>query len=117
MSLLNLYINSDDITMFSKTSCPYCIKAKQLLSNYSVKVQTYELDTLSNRQTVIDELSKQTGRNTVPNIFIFGNYIGGYMELKNLSDTGKLQTMIHKKVAKLTEPSWFGGFDDWGAPV
>jgi glutaredoxin len=103
--------------MFSKTSCPYCVKAKQLLSRHPIKLQVYELDTLPNRQTIIDELSKQTGINTVPNIFVFGTNIGGYTELKNLSDTGKLQIMISSEQDKHIEPMWFGGFDDWGAPI
>lgn len=117
MSLLDMYINSNDIIMFSKTSCPYCIKAKQLLTNYPVKLRIYDLDTMYNRQPIMDELSKNTGRNTVPNIFIFGNYIGGYTELKNLSDTGNLQQILHNHSVKIKEPTWFSGFDDWGAPV
>lgn len=117
MTVLNMYVNSNCITMFSKTSCPFCIKAKQLLSNYHVTLQVYDLDTLYNSQQIMDELSKQTGRTTVPNIFIFGRYVGGYTELKNLYDTGKLQEILHDHSGKINEPSWFSGFDDWGAPV
>lgn len=117
MSVLNMYINSNDIIMFSKTACPYCIKAKQLLTNYPVKLRIYELDTMYNRQQIMDDLSFRTDRTTVPNIFIFGQYIGGYTELKNLYDTGKLQKILHDHSGKINEPSWFSGFDDWGAPV
>jgi len=117
MSIIDFYIDPNKICVFSNTNCSYCSKAKYLLNEYSQSYNVIELDTTPNGPFIASELLRRTNQRTVPNIFIFGNYIGGYTELKNLSDTGKLQTMIHNKVAKLMEPSWFGGFDDWGALV
>ncbi|MCH7646107.1 MAG: hypothetical protein IH788_02775, partial [Nitrospinae bacterium] len=42
------------------------------------------------RQAMVEE----TGRQTVPQIFIDGHHVGGYDDLKALNDAGKLDEML-----------------------
>jgi len=98
MSLLDFYIDSMNICMFSKTSCGYCSRAKQLLnSHYNVNVQVIELDQLREGPTIATDLINKTGLTTVPNIFIFGTHVGGYSELKELHDNGTLRRIIQQR--------------------
>jgi len=68
------------ITVYSKPQCPYCDKAKHLLTSlglqYEEKVVTKDLS--------IDELFKALGKQvkTIPQIVMNDTHIGGYNELK-----------------------------------
>ena len=130
MSQLYTYIHSCQITIFSKTTCSYCTKAKQLLNNqYNVNVQIVELDQMVEGVNIANELKVHTKQPTVPNIFLFGNHIGGYTELKNLHDSGTLSTLIKEKTnpytcgfcgksspsKNLTCKCFSTSFADWGS--
>jgi glutaredoxin 3 len=115
--MLDLYIDPTGITIFSKTNCPYCVKAKQLLNDCPITLQTYELDTIPDGQFLALNLKKQTRRTTVPNIFIYGKNIGGYDELKRMIDSGELSSIITNKKAPVIHDYFSNGFSDWGAPL
>lgn len=41
------HIKENKIVVFSKTTCPFCVRAKELLSNYtSVSMDIVQLDTV-----------------------------------------------------------------------
>lgn len=76
-----------DIVMYSKIGCIYCAKAKELLEK---KKLNYKYIELSNNKDLHLKLANQTGQTTVPYIFIDNNFIGGFQDLQNLEDEGKL---------------------------
>lgn len=61
------------ITLFAKDGCPYCRKAKTLLSEHGL---SYEEITIDGMVTVMS-LKNITGQITVPQIFINGQLISG----------------------------------------
>ena len=63
-------ISTGKVLVFSKTWCPYCDEAKQILSSANVKFDAYELDKLSDGEAMQKALLEVTGQKTVPNIFI-----------------------------------------------
>lgn len=73
------FINTNDVAMFSFTSCPFCRKAKDVFDERGIRYSVIELDELSeNRGNEIRaELGKLTKRTSVPSIFIYQQYIGG----------------------------------------
>lgn len=75
------------VIIYSKDGCQYCILAKKLLHDKGIPYEVVELT--SNRDVFI-KLANQTGQNTVPYVFINGEFIGGYSDLLNLNETGKL---------------------------
>jgi len=80
-TMLN-YINSDakapaDVSLFTKPGCPFCAKAKALLTE---KGYTYEEIELGNDITLLS-LRAVTGRTSVPQVFIDGQHIGGSDDL------------------------------------
>ncbi|KAF0683040.1 Aste57867_24893 [Aphanomyces stellatus] len=86
------------VVMFSKTTCPYCKKAKAILKEIGAEVHAVELDLLppavaSQYQDVLDVY---TGRRTVPNIILNGRSIGGGDDVEALHEAGKLTGMVEK---------------------
>ncbi|MCT4635576.1 MAG: glutaredoxin 3 [Rickettsiales bacterium] len=80
------------VIMYTKSYCPYCVKAKQLLKNKSVTVT--EID-ITNDESLIEEmLSKTSGKKTVPQIFINDFHVGGCDDLYALNDKGELDKLL-----------------------
>lgn len=81
------------VEIYTKESCPFCIRAKQLLSQKGVDFVEYNLE---DKPDELEALKKKTGWRTVPQIFIAGELIGGFSELSNLEFSGKLDEMLGK---------------------
>lgn len=71
-------ISSYQIIIFSKSFCPYCIKAKELFTQLKLSFKSIELDQVENGKAIQEELAKLTGQKTVPNIFIKGKNLESY---------------------------------------
>jgi len=77
------------IIVYTKNSCPYCIKAKNLLKKCNL---SYKEINLSLEPDMIDEmLKKSNGMKTVPQIFINTNHIGGFDQLLKLYEKTGLE--------------------------
>ncbi len=63
------------ITIYTKTYCPYCDRAKALLKD---KNQTYKEINLDDDPNEFENLKKKTNLKTVPQIFINDRCIGGF---------------------------------------
>ncbi|KAL0144178.1 thioredoxin-like protein [Mucor lusitanicus] len=79
-------IKNNKVVIFTKSTCPYCKKAKALLDGYNIKYENVELDTHPNGDAIQDYLAKKTGQNT--------KHIGGSDELTKLEGGGELQGLI-----------------------
>lgn len=79
-------IRSEKICVFSKSTCVYCDRTKELLNGSNLAYRVIELDKNeycpnNNCSSVIRNLVRMTGHKTVPVIFIDGKFIGGYTDL------------------------------------
>ena len=81
------------ITIYSTMNCPYCVAAKNLCISKGLDYK--EID-LTNNPDELTRIKNQTGMLTVPQIFIGQEFIGGYVDLKKLSDTGELNKKLLK---------------------
>ncbi|EJC98639.1 glutaredoxin-1 [Fomitiporia mediterranea MF3/22] len=97
-SLVDNMIESNRIAVFSKSYCPYCRRAKQLLADKYNDVPAFviELDERPDGGDIQDYLREKTGQGTVPNIFIDTKHIGGSSDLIDLEDKKQLEPLIHK---------------------
>jgi len=80
------------VRMFTTQVCPYCIRAKQLLKQRGVDAideVRVDLDP-SQRARMIEE----TGRRTVPQIFIGDTWVGGCDDLIALDQKGGLVPLL-----------------------
>merc|ERR1711892_227767 len=86
---------SDNLVMvFSKSSCPFCVKIKQLFSNLHIQIEVLELNQIADGSAVQAALAEKTGQRTVPNVFIGGQHIGGCDDTLKLHADGKLVPMV-----------------------
>lgn len=80
-----------EVTIYSKTICPYCVKAKFLLQRK--KVQFKEI-MVKDDQIREEMIKKSGGRMTVPQIFIGDKHLGGCDDLYALEEAGKLDELL-----------------------
>lgn len=71
------YNEKQSVSLFSKPGCIYCIKTKELLRE---KSYDYEEIVLGHDATIVS-MRAITGKTTTPQVFIGGNYIGGYEDI------------------------------------
>lgn len=79
------------VLMYSKDPCPYCVAAKRFFQERGIAYQEIDLT------GKIDEMLKikaQTGWSTFPIILINNKIIGGYTDMKDLDDEGKLDDLL-----------------------
>ena len=81
------------VRMFTTQVCPYCIRAKQLLKQRGVDaIDEIRVD-LNPQQR--DAMIAQTGRRTVPQIFIGDTWVGGCDDLIALDQKGGLLPLLN----------------------
>ena len=87
-----------DLQIYSLEWCPYCIKAKALLKAKDIPYR--ETDVTYDREQA-HEMIERSGRNSVPQIFLNDEHVGGYAELAHLTSTGELDQAFGREPAKL----------------
>jgi glutaredoxin 3 len=80
------------VLMYSTRICPYCQMAERLLAKKGVTtLDKILVDDLPARR---EEMTRLTGRKTVPQIFIGETHVGGYTDLADLDRQGKLDSLL-----------------------
>lgn len=92
-------IANNKVLVYSWTSCPFCKKAKAQLADVlpASEFKVVELDTEAEGKAYRYELSKITGRTSVPQIWIKGEFVGGCNDgpgVVTLQSQGKLVPML-----------------------
>lgn len=78
------------VTIYSKTYCPFCVRAKSLLESKGADFEEIMVE----KASAFAELKERTGMRTVPQIFINDKLIGGYTELAALDEEGRLDELL-----------------------
>ena len=81
----------NQVEVFSKDNCPYCVRAKALLASKDVSYE--EIDVSRNSDMLVSMMQRSKQR-TVPQIFINGQSIGGYDDLAKLNKNGELDQIL-----------------------
>jgi len=80
------------VKIYSTATCPFCVKAKQLLNNWDIP---YEEALIDSDEAARREFAEVTnGARTVPQIIVDGECIGGFAELSELHMNNKLDHLI-----------------------
>ena len=79
------------VKMYTRLGCGYCTAAERLLKEKNVQYE--HIDCTGDPKTR-EWLVKETGRTTVPQIFIDGKSIGGYDDMRALDRRGTLDAML-----------------------
>ncbi|XP_034684472.1 glutaredoxin-C3 [Vitis riparia] len=87
-------IYANKIAIFSKSYCPYCLRAKRIFSELHEEPFVVELDLRDDGTQIQNVLLDLVGRSTVPQIFVNGKHIGGSDDLRNAVLSGQLQKQL-----------------------
>lgn len=79
------------VTIYTTNYCPYCRAAKNLLAGKGVDFEEINVEGDDTKRAWLVEA---TGQRTVPQIFINGKSIGGFQELSELDQSGKLDSLL-----------------------
>lgn len=82
------------VVIYTSKTCPYCVKAKKLLQMLNLEYEEKLAD--DDFDGMCEDLSLEFGKQiqTVPQIIINGNLIGGYTDLEAASKNGRLKTIL-----------------------
>jgi glutaredoxin 3 len=80
------------VEIYTTMLCPYCYRAKKLLSQHGVAFT--EIDVMMDGAKRREMIERAGGRRTVPQIFIDGKHVGGCDELYALDAAGKLAPLL-----------------------
>lgn len=80
------------VLMYTTAVCPYCVRAKQLLTARGVtSINEVRVDLDPVRR---DEMMQRTQRRTVPQIYIGDTHVGGCDDLYALDAAGQLMPLL-----------------------
>lgn len=80
------------VRMYATGVCPYCMMAERLLRAKGVsEINKIRVDLEPEKRV---EMMQNTGRRTVPQIYIGEQHVGGYEDLVALDHAGKLDALL-----------------------
>ncbi len=79
------------VLMYATAACPFCQSAERLLLAKGAQIEKVRVDLEPARRA---EMTKKSGRHTVPQIWIDGRHIGGCDDLHALDRAGGLDPLL-----------------------
>mmetsp|Transcript_12460 Transcript_12460/g.28205 ORF Transcript_12460/g.28205 Transcript_12460/m.28205 type:complete len:194 (+) Transcript_12460:72-653(+) len=78
--------------MLTKTTCPFCAKAKALFKDLGVTYSEFALDMLNSQEkkALAAHLREATGAGSVPRVYVGGKCLGGNSEVQHLHFAAEL---------------------------
>ena len=80
------------VEIYTTPFCPYCVRAKRLLSRKGVKFVEIDLWEFPARRE--EMIARAEGRRTVPQVFVDGRALGGSDDLHALDAAGGLDPLL-----------------------
>ncbi|XP_035517853.1 thioredoxin reductase 3 isoform X1 [Morone saxatilis] len=93
-SRIQQLIDSNQVLVFSKSYCPFCVKVKDLFKELKVECNVVELDLIEDGTNYQEMLLEMTGQKTVPNVFINKTHLGGCDKTMQAHKDGSLQQLL-----------------------
>ncbi|KAJ7148742.1 glutaredoxin, partial [Mycena crocata] len=89
-------INENKIMIFSKSTCPYCRRAKALFAAQfpDETPKVIELNEHEDGADIQNYLATKTGQRTVPNIFVNKQHVGGNDDTQAAFKSGELARLV-----------------------
>lgn len=79
------------VVIYSSDWCPYCIRAKHLLTSKGVAFDEIKVD---GKPDVRAEMTRKARQTSVPQIWIGDHHVGGCDDLYALERAGKLDALL-----------------------
>jgi glutaredoxin 3 len=84
-------VTAPKVLMYVTDWCPYCARARSLLASKGVAFEEIDVDAVAGAR---EEMMARSGCDTVPQIFIGGQHVGGSDELQALDAAGRLDSLL-----------------------
>jgi glutaredoxin 3 len=84
-------MSQPDVVVYLAGWCPYCERARSLLSKKGIQFREIDVD---DDPQLREEMIARSGRRTVPQIFIGEKHVGGCDDLLALDGRGELDRLI-----------------------
>ncbi|MBS0349915.1 MAG: glutaredoxin 3 [Proteobacteria bacterium] len=81
------------VEIYTTATCVYCQQAKHLLARKGIEYTEIRIDLDPNKK---NEMVERSGRKTVPEVFIDGELIGGFDDLWNYDQSGRLDARMRR---------------------
>jgi len=96
------------VVLFSLSWCSFCRSAKQMLDHLQIAYTDYELDRgaflePALQRSVRARLEALTDSNTLPQLFIGGEAIGGYTDMSGALRSGRLAEILTRHKVSFTQ--------------
>merc|ERR1711993_151243 len=94
---IDTLLQEKKVVVISKSYCPFCKKAKQVLAKYNIPkehIAILEIENDSSCEEIQQYMQVLTGGRSVPRVFIGGKCIGGGDETMALHNKGKLEPLL-----------------------
>ena len=85
-------MSTPKIDIYSKFACPFCVRAKRLLSSKGVEFNEYDITMGGPKRQ--EMMERAPNAMTVPQIFIGDVHVGGSDDLAALERDGKLDALL-----------------------
>jgi len=92
-SYVEKLITDTRVLIFSKTTCPFCVKVKGLFNELGVAYHVVEVDK-ENGSEIHEALKKRVGKTSVPQVFVNRNHVGGCDDTYAAQESGKLGELL-----------------------
>ena len=79
------------VVLYTKNYCPYCKRALALLKSKGVEVTNVDV---TNDDRTFKAIEAKTGWDTVPQIFINDEFVGGCDDIHELDRKGELDKLL-----------------------
>ena len=79
------------VVMYSKSWCPYCERARLLLTGKGVPLEVIDIEASPEQR---EQMFRRSGRRTVPQIFIGERHVGGSDDIYELDAAGSLDALL-----------------------
>lgn len=83
---------SAKVVMYATRFCPFCMRARSMLKKKGID---YEEISVGSDPALWQEMQALSGRDTVPQIFINDQSIGGFDDMAFLERQGKLDPLLN----------------------
>ncbi len=80
-----------DVLLYTKASCPFCVRAKALLEARAIAYRDIPVD---GDDDLREEVRARYDWPTVPVVVIDGRCVGGYTDLARLDASGQLASLV-----------------------
>lgn len=87
---------SNPVTLYTTRFCPYCVRARSLLDEKKVAYTDIAVD---EQPGLRQEMMAKSGRQTVPQIWVGEQHVGGFDDLWLLERQGRLDELLKRASA------------------